>query len=110
MDDAYRQRAQPAHRPDVVRDIGMAELVEQRPVIDRVAREQRACPSLKEADAARRMARQVQDLETAVADIDDAAFLDDPRRRRWAEAIAREVIARMRQRSDEILVHRIAGL
>src|SRR6185437_8243164 len=80
-----------------------------RAVIDRVAREEGAARRLPEADAARRVAGKMQHLEMTIAGVDDAALLDEPRRPGRMQAIARKIVALMRQRGDEGLGDVVAG-
>ncbi len=73
----HRQVAQTFHRLQVCVDVAARHLVEQRSVaVHGVAREEDAALLLPQADAARRVTRQVQDGEDAVAEVDRVAFVE----------------------------------
>ena len=75
--DGHGKRAQAVQRLDIDRDVGMIGIIDQRSVIDDVARQEGAGLLLEQADAAGRMARRVDDLEGAVAQVDDIALFED---------------------------------
>ena len=77
MHDRDGEAAHLLQRRQIVADVGMIGVVDQRPVIDDVARQQDAGLPLVERDAARRMARRVDHLEGAVAEIDDVAVFEN---------------------------------
>ena len=77
MYDRHVEAAHALERRQIVADLGMIGVVDQRPVIDDVARQEHAGLALEERDPARRVARRVDDLEGAVAEIDDVAVLQD---------------------------------
>src|SRR5258708_36125992 len=43
----------------------------------------------------------MQYFEAAIAGVDDAALLDEPRRGGWADAVFGEIVSRVRQRRDQ---------
>jgi len=90
--------------------IGTADLVQQRAIIDRIAGEQRAGDRLRETDAPRRMARQMQDFKMPVTEIDNISFLDDFRDGRNSNAVVGHLSVGIRKGGDQIVIERIAEI
>jgi glycerol-3-phosphate dehydrogenase len=91
-----------------VGNVAAYNLIEQRSVIDRIAREEDSGRSLPKADAARGMPGQMQHLEAAIPEIDHVALAHAPRGRRGQPCEAPQVEAGTRQRCDEARTHLIA--
>ena len=72
--DGDRELAQAFHRRDVRLRAAVVEAFEQRTVVDRVAREERAARAVEQADRVGRVPGQVQHLERDVAEVDHVAF------------------------------------
>src|SRR3990167_5447462 len=101
MDDIHVEFAKAAYRPAIARDVGIGQFVEERPVIDRIARKKRLRRLLEKAKRPRRMARQVENRKMPVSKIDDVAFLETPRRMSGGDAVVVGRVAFMRQGIDE---------
>ena len=80
-------------RRDVIALQRVIGVVDQRSVIDDVAGEQRARRRFPQRDAAGGMAGRVDDLEGAVAQVDDVALVQDPAGGRGLDAVSRCVPA-----------------
>jgi len=82
------QGTQALHAADIVLDVRVIGVVDQRAVVDRVAGEQNSGDGLPQGNAAWGVAGQVKHLEVPVAEIKDVAVREEARR--WC---ARDQIA-----------------
>ncbi len=73
VDNGHGQSAETVHCRHVSFAVGMIGIVDQGSVIDDVAGQEYAAGLFEQADAAGGMARDVNDLEMPVAEIDDIA-------------------------------------
>src|SRR5262245_35911814 len=91
MNHAYAQGAEPLHGREIVVAVRVIGVVDQRTVIDSVAREEDAGRALEQADAAGGMAGRVDDLESAIAEIHDVAVVELAARWRGRNAVGRGI-------------------
>ena len=75
LNDVDGQPAQSTHRLDVDIDVGAVDLVEQRAVVGRVAREQQLRLGVPQPDASPRVSWEVEDLERSIAEVDHITFV-----------------------------------
>ncbi|MPL83908.1 hypothetical protein SDC9_29867 [bioreactor metagenome] len=105
MHHPHRQPGKALHRAQVILGVRVIGLFDQRAVIDDVARDQHAARRFPQRDAARGMARRVDHLELPVAQIDDVAIGQDPRRRRRLHRVGGGLIGLGRQRVEDLVRH-----
>ncbi len=110
VDHSDGQVTQAAHGGDIGLDVAALQFVEQRPVVDRVAGEQHATPRLPEPDAAGGVAREVEHLERAIAEVDDVAVGEQRGRRRSGPLERGARHAARGHRIDEEVGHVVAGI
>lgn len=67
MNDGYRQLAQALEGLDIGRDVGVIGIVDQRPVINNVARQEEPGSLLEKTDSAGGMAGRVDNFEGAIS-------------------------------------------
>src|SRR4051794_32374130 len=75
VDDRDRQSPQPLQRFHIDGDVRVVGIIDERPVIDDITRDEDAGPGLEQPDAAGRVTRRMDDLEGAVAEVEDVALV-----------------------------------
>src|SRR5580658_10461634 len=99
--DRYGQHKQSLHRAPISDDIRVREVIEERSIVDRVTREKHLRGVFVEANATGGMTGKVQHFESAIAEIDDVSFLEQPGRLEAAKPIVAGAVTTYRHRRQQ---------